>query len=84
MCVALKSETKCDIKYHTLHDFGTSIPFTETPSDHFKDLYKLKLLTNSGVNLISYLRGVMDNVLHIKFVTLLGMTSDWHQKGMAT
>ena len=44
-----------DIKYHILHEFGTSTPFTKTSSDQFKDLYKLKLLTNFDVNLTTFL-----------------------------
>ena len=39
------------MKYHILHDFGTSTSFKEKSSDHFKDLQKLKLLTNVDVNL---------------------------------
>ena len=42
-----------DMKYHILHDFGTSTPFEATSSDHPKDLHKLKLLTNFCVNLTS-------------------------------
>ena len=35
-----------DMKYHILHDVRISTPFKEKSSDHFKDLSKLKLLTN--------------------------------------
>ena len=34
------------MKYQALHDFITSTPFEEKSSDHFKDLYKMELLTN--------------------------------------
>ena len=48
------------MKYHVLHDFMTSTPFEEKSSDHFKDIYKLKLLTNFDVSLTSFLGGVMN------------------------
>ena len=48
------------MKYHVLHDFITSAPFEEKSSDHFKDLYKLKLLTNFDISLTSFLGGVMN------------------------
>ena len=41
------------MRYDILHDFRTSTPFDENSSDHFKDLYKLKLLTNFDVNMTS-------------------------------
>ena len=37
------------MKYHILDDFGTSTPFKEKYSDHFKDPHKLKLLRNFDV-----------------------------------
>ena len=37
------------MKYHVLHDFITSTPFEEKSSDHFIDIYKLKLLTNFDI-----------------------------------
>ena len=49
-----------DMKYHILHDFRTSTPFKKTSSDHFKNVYKLKLLTNFDVNLTSFLGGVIN------------------------
>ena len=48
------------MKYQILHDFRTPTPFKEKSSDHFKDLYKLKLLTNFNVNLTSFLGGVIN------------------------
>ena len=44
-----------DVKYSILHDFRKSALFKEKLSDHFKDLHKLKLLTNLDVNLTSFL-----------------------------
>ena len=41
------------MKYHILHDFRTSAPFKGKSSDCFKDLHKLKLLTEFYVNLTS-------------------------------
>ena len=61
-----------DMKYHLLHDFRTSTPFKEKFSDHIKDVHELKLLTNFDANLVSFLGGVMNNVLSIKFVTPSG------------
>ena len=57
------------MKYRTLHDFGASTPFKEKSSDHFKDVHKLKLLTNFDVNLTSFLGGETNNVVNVKFVT---------------
>ena len=48
------------MKYHVLHEFITSTPFEEKSSDHFKDIYKLKLLTNFDISLTSFLGGVMN------------------------
>ena len=48
------------MKYHALHDFITSTPFEEKSSDHFKDIYKLKLVTNFDISLTSFLGGVMN------------------------
>ena len=48
------------MKYHILHDLRTSPPFKEKSSDHFKVYYKLMLLTNFAVNLISSTGGVMN------------------------
>ena len=44
-----------DMKYQILLDFRTDTPFKE-------DLHKLKLLTNFGVNLTSFLGGVVNYV----------------------
>ena len=49
-----------DMKCHILHDFRTSTPFKEKSLEHFKDLHKLKFLTNFDVNLASSPRGVMN------------------------
>ena len=46
------------MRYHILHDFGTYTPFKEKFSDHFKDLHKVKLLTNLDINLTSFPGGV--------------------------
>ena len=43
-----------------MHEFITSTPFEEKSSDHFKDIYKLKLLTNFDISLTSFLGGVMN------------------------
>ena len=43
------------MKYHVLHDFITSTHFDERPSDRFKDLHKLELLTNFDISLTSFL-----------------------------
>ena len=42
------------MKYHILHVFGTCIAFKEKSSDHFKDSYKLKFLTNFDVSMTSF------------------------------
>ena len=57
-----------DMKYHTLHDFRTSTPSKEKSSDPFKDLQKLKLLTNFGVSLTTFLGRVMNYTLNIQFI----------------
>ena len=48
------------MKYQVLNDFITSTPFEERSSDHFKDLHKMKLLTNFDVSLTSFLGEVMN------------------------
>ena len=48
------------MKYQILHEFRTLTPFKEKSSDHFKDLHKLKFLTNSDVNLKSSRGGVIN------------------------
>ena len=58
------------MKYHILHVFRTSIEFIKKSSDHFKYIYKLKLLTRSfDVNMTSFLKGVPNYVLNLKFIT---------------
>ena len=51
----LRSGTGVDMKYHILHVFRTSTALKEKTSDHFKDIYKPKLLTNFDVNMKSFL-----------------------------
>ena len=53
------------MKYHILHVFRTFTIFKEKSSDHFKDIYKLKLLINSDVNLTSFLGVVPNYVLNL-------------------
>ena len=53
------------MEYHSLHHFRTSTPFKEKSSDHFKDLHRLKLLTNLDVNLILFRGGVINYVLNV-------------------
>ena len=48
------------MKYHSLHDFRTSIPFEEKSADHFIDLHKLKLLPFFDDNLTLSPGGVMN------------------------
>ena len=52
------------MKYHILQVFKTSIEFIKNSSDHFKDIYKLKLLTSFDVNMTSFLKGVPNYVLN--------------------
>ena len=40
-----------DMKYHIFQVFKTSIEFIKKSSYHFKDMYKLKLLTSFDVNM---------------------------------
>ena len=54
-----------DMKYHIFQVFKTSIEFTDKSSDQFKDIYKLKLLTSSDVNVTSFLKGVPNYVLNL-------------------
>ena len=58
-------ELEFDMKYHILHDFRTSTPFKEESCHHFKDLQRLKLLTDIDVDLNSLPGGFMNNVLNI-------------------
>ena len=43
------------MKYHIFHVFRTSTALKEKSSDHFKDLNKLKLLTNFDVIMMLFL-----------------------------
>ena len=53
------------MKYHIFQVFKTSIDFIKKSSDHFKDIYELKLLKSSDVNMTSFLKGVPNYVLNI-------------------
>ena len=53
------------MRYHVLQVFKTSVEFIEKSSDHFKDIYKLKLLTSFDVNMTSFLKGVPNYVLNL-------------------
>ena len=53
------------MKYPILQVFETSIEFRKKSSDHFKDIYKLKLLTSFDVNMTSFLKGVPNSVLNL-------------------
>ena len=53
------------MKYHILQVFKISIEFVKKSSDHFKDIYKLKLLTNFDVNMTSFLNGVPNYILNL-------------------
>ena len=57
------------MKYHILYVFRTSIEFIKKSSDHFKDIYKLKLLISFDVNMTSFLKGVPNYVLNLQFIT---------------
>ena len=52
------------MKYLILHVFRTPIEFIKKSSDHFKDIYKLELLTSFDVNMTSFLKGVPNYVLN--------------------
>ena len=53
-----------DMKCHILQVFKTSTEFIKKSSDHFKDIYKLKLLTTFDVYMTSFLKGVSSYVLN--------------------
>ena len=53
------------MKNHIFQVFETSIKFIEKSSDHFKDIYKLKLLTNFDVDMTSFLKGVPNYMLNL-------------------
>ena len=57
------------MKYHIFQVVKSSIDFIKKSSDHFKDIYKLKLLTSFDVNMTSFLKGVPNYVLNLYFVT---------------
>ena len=53
------------MKYHISHVFRISAVFKKKSSDHFKDIYKLKLSTNFDVNMTSFLGGVPNYVSNL-------------------
>ena len=53
------------MKYYIFQVFKTSIEFIKKSSDHFKDIYKLKLLTRFHVNMTSFLKGVPNYVSNL-------------------
>ena len=53
------------MKYDILHVFRTSTAFKGKCFDHFKDIYKLKLLTNFDVSLTSFLGQVSNYVINL-------------------
>ena len=57
------------MKCHILQVFKTSIQFIKKSSDHFKDIYKLKLMTSFDVNMTSFLKGIPNYVLNLYFIT---------------
>ena len=57
------------MKYDILCDFRTSASFKEKFSSHFKDLYKLKLLTNFDVSLTLSPGRVMNSMFTTLFIT---------------
>ena len=57
------------MKYHILHVFRTSIEFIKKSLDHFKDIYKLKLLISFDVNMTSFLKEVPNYVLNLCFIS---------------
>ena len=46
----------------SLNQNWSQMHLTGKSSDHFKDIYKLKLLTNFDVNMVSFLGGVPNYV----------------------
>ena len=53
------------MKYHIFQVFKPFIEFIKQSSDHFKDIYELKLLTSFDVNMTSFLKGVPNYVLNL-------------------
>ena len=53
------------MKYDIFQVFKTSIEFIKTSSDHFKDIYRLKLPTSFDVNMTSFLKGLPNYVLNL-------------------
>ena len=53
------------MKYHILNVFRTAIELIKKSSDHFKNIYGLKLLTSFDVNMTSFLKGVPNDVLNL-------------------
>ena len=52
------------MKYHILQVLKTSTEFIKKSSDHFKDIYKLKLLTSFDVYMASFLKSVPNYLLN--------------------
>ena len=59
-CCAKYQVVQTSLKYHIVHDFRTSTSFKEKFSAHFKDLHKVKPLTNFDVNPTSLPGGAMN------------------------
>ena len=57
------------MKYHIFQVFRISTPLKEKSSGHFKDVHKLKLLTNFDVVLTSFLGVVINYMLNIELIT---------------
>ena len=72
----LRCGLEFDRKYNILHDLRTSTPFEEKSSDYFKDLHKLKPLTNFDVNLTSLPGRIMDQTFNPSDTKGFGTTSD--------
>ena len=53
------------MKHHIFQVYKASIEFIEKSTDHFKDIYKLKLLTSFDVNMTSFLKRVPNYVLNL-------------------
>ena len=53
------------MKYRIFQVLKSSIEFIKKSCDHFKDIYKLKLLTSFDVSITSFLKGVPSYVLKL-------------------
>ena len=70
------------MKYYILHVFRTSTLSKEKPSDYFKDLHKLKLITNFPYNMISSPGGRVNQKLNTLFTTPPGNVVKLTLKGL--